>query len=218
MIDEHERIDLLLPWHVSGTLEAEESGDVRHHMANCVTCRGQLRELAELSSVVREAPTPSFDTDSHLLDVEHRLAAITTRKGHETKPVLPRSGALRWLLVGQVAALVLMATLLLLRHADRPGLQPNDTPQFRTLATPPADLVADSPRVRVLFSEGVTEQLIRELLHRAGGRIVDGPSAMGLYVVELDMSAEGDSSLASRLEALRTHDGVRFAELEGPVP
>ena len=215
----HQRIEQLLPWHASDVLDPAEEQEVRLHVANCVTCRGQLRELTELGDVVREAPTPSFDTDAHLLAVEHRLAAMKARRRAPDDSSSARpSAALRWLLASQVAALAVIAVLLVLRTSESPpeGLQPGDRPAFRTLASPPADAPSEQLRVRVLFAEKVTEQQIRELLQAAGGRIVDGPSAVGLYVVELAPETAERTSVIERLAAFRGHEGVRFAELEGP--
>lgn len=216
MIDQHERIDLLLPWLVSEGLEAEEEERVRRHIANCVACRGQLRELEELSTVIREAPSPSFDADAHLLKIEHRLAEAKAAEGEQASSSRRRSKPLQWLLLGQVAALLLVATLIVLR--GRPNATLDGAPQFRTLATSPSEVLAGSLRVRILFSEDITEQGIRELLHLAGGRIVDGPNAVGLFVLELDPNGDEGSSPASRLESLRASDGVRFAEWEGEAP
>jgi hypothetical protein len=85
---------------------------------------------------------------------------------------------------------------------------------FRTLATPSREVGAQAPRVRVLFSEGTTEQQIRELLHEVDGRIVDGPNDMGLYEIELRASVDGEAPLEARIAVLRARVGVRFAELE----
>ena len=46
---EHDAVQQLLPWHVNGTLSAEETARVEAHLAECEDCRHDLaceRELA----------------------------------------------------------------------------------------------------------------------------------------------------------------------------
>ncbi len=213
---EHEQFDLLLPWRVNGTLEIEEHEQIRLHTSNCVTCRSQLRELEELRDAVRKGPVPSFDAAAGFRKLEERLAgdaAIGPVTGSARFRSLP--GALRWLLLAQAAALVLVAGLFVARRIEQAPVGSEPSAPFRTLAAPRPEILGGAPRVRVLFSEGITEQELRELLHEMGGRIVDGPSSLGLFVIELDAGAVDGPSLADRVAALRGHDGVRFAELVG---
>lgn len=216
--DQHERIDQLLPWFVSRTLSDAESAEVRRHAANCVACRGQLRELEELQAVVRDAPLPSLEVSPPV--VERRAAAITEAQWPRLDGE-PRENArpLRWAWLSRAAALALMAGLLLFSGDHRrEQADLDEAPRFRTLASQPRALSTDGPRVRVLFAESVTERHLRELLHKVGGRIVDGPSAAGLYVVALGPSQDEDLTLEDRLLTLRTDDGVRFVEIEPAAP
>lgn len=220
MIDDHLRAEQLLPWHSNGTLRGQEREEVRAHASNCVTCHGQLRWLEELGLTVEEAPTPVFDTEAALASFREYLDSGGTMDAERAPKARwwPPSRPVRWVLLAQVAVLATTIGLLFLqgRSTAPPAAQPR--PGFRTLATPGPEVVAAAPRVRVLFSEGTTEQQIRELLHDIGGRIVDGPNDMGLYAIELRASPGDETPLEAKIAVLRARDGVRFAELVGPWP
>jgi hypothetical protein len=185
---------------------------VESHVANCVACRGQVRELEELRAIVRKAPMPDLTPVSRSIpDVE----PASIRSAADSKP---SSAPLRWLLIGQLAALLLVATLLVLRDTGRAPGPAEAAPAFRTLATAPQVAPEGSVRIRVLFDEDLEERRLRQLLYEIGGRIVDGPSASGLYSVELDVGLEDAPSVERRLEALRADERVRFAEVSGARP
>ena len=62
--------------------------------------------------------------------------------------------------------------------------------------------------INVIFREQATESEIRELLLKINGRIVDGPTRSGLYIVGLKARQQGDSAL----ETLRKSALVKMAE------
>ncbi|MCZ7627253.1 MAG: hypothetical protein M5R38_17160 [Candidatus Methylomirabilis sp.] len=84
--------------------------------------------------------------------------------------------------------------------------------QFGTLSGPtmkPSGAAARL-RFRVAFQERAPEHAVRALLQAIGGRIIDGPSAAGFYIVEVGSSA-GD--LEKVLDTLRSRsDLIRFVE------
>lgn len=204
----HERVAELLPWMVNATLDNSEDAEVREHVSDCVTCRDHLELLAELYAAVQEGPSAEVDSfealDAMRLRLEHDGAAESGR----ARP-RPPSRLVRWVLFAQAAALVFALGLIFFQRANP---QPPPT-SFRTLADTSPATAATDPQARVLFSEGATERQIRELLHQIGGRIVDGPSEMGLYTVELETDAGDSATVVNRVEALRHDTNVRFVEL-----
>ena len=75
-------------------------------------------------------------------------------------------------------------------------------------------LIAES-LIHVVFAEDITEREMRALLGRVEGSIVEGPSAMGVYTVEIP--ARAPDRVAATVEVLRGDSKVRFAELiRGP--
>lgn len=53
MTSEHDKVTLLLPWYVNGTLASEERDAVAAHLENCTNCQQDLVLLREMSDVVQ---------------------------------------------------------------------------------------------------------------------------------------------------------------------
>lgn len=130
-------------------------------------------------------------------------------------------------LAGQLAALLLLAAAFAFSQARM--APPAGAPQalrtpaagapaatYHTLSAPAGGdgAAAPRPQIRVVFAEGATEKQIREVLLRARGRLVDGPSPLGTYILEIPAPAAGapPDSLAIVLAYLRAQAIVRFAE------
>jgi putative zinc finger protein len=99
----------------------------------------------------------------------------------------------RWALAGQLAAMILLATALAFGPARR---QPAGA-VYRTLSEPSApaaslpatSATAAAPQIRVVFVEAATAKQMREVLLSTRGRLVDGPSPLGAYTLELPAPA-----------------------------
>lgn len=200
----HQRIWELLPWYANGTLGETEKRTVEEHAAQCERCREEVQACRQLGEAVRltaaEAPTPHPARLSRLtarLDEAEgssrraRLAGLLTAT---PKPV-------RWVLAGQLAALLLLATAWVWTPAPPPPAE------FKTLSDAVAP--AAGPQVRVVFAEGATERQIRDVLLPIGGQLAGGPSPLGVYTVELP---EGRDPLPVVLQHLRSRPEVSFAE------
>jgi hypothetical protein len=93
----------------------------------------------------------------------------------------------RWALAGQLAAMILLATALTFGPARRqPAI-------YRTLSEPSAPAAslpatgatAAAPQLRVVFVDAATAKQMREVLLSTRGHLVDGPSPLGAYTLEL---------------------------------
>jgi len=109
----------------------------------------------------------------------------------------------RWALAGQLAALVLLAAALAFGPARRfqSGKLASAAPEraaspagalYRTLSAPSAPAAswtAVAPQIRIRFAETATEKQMRDVLISTRGRLVDGPSPLGAYTLELPVPA-----------------------------
>ncbi|HXO43682.1 MAG TPA: zf-HC2 domain-containing protein [Thermoanaerobaculia bacterium] len=117
-------------------------------------------------------------------------AAARTRKrgasllGGTSRPV-------RWALAGQLAALILLATALAFGPARRqPALYHTlSEPSAPAASLPATSATAAAPQIRVVFVEAATAQQMREVLLSTRGHLVDGPSPLGAYTLELPAPA-----------------------------
>jgi Putative zinc-finger len=117
----------------------------------------------------------------------------------------------RWALAGQLAALILLATALAFGPARRqPAL-------YRTLSEPSPQAVsptgtaatsatAAAPQIRVVFVEAATAKQMREVLLSTRGHLVDGPSPLGAYTLELPAPAPAVATLPAGGTAAGTGD------------
>jgi hypothetical protein len=66
-----------------------------------------------------------------------------------------------------------------------------------------------------MFQPGVANDVIQRTLSEVGGTVISGPSAQGVYVVELRRRSDNDTEIQGVLERLRSNAAVvRFAERE----
>jgi hypothetical protein len=220
----HDEIWLLLPWHANGSLEAGERERVQAHLRVCLLCRREMAAQATLAKRLRHAPRvdisakPSFD---------RLLARIQSGQAAPPKPAAknpwPAAWA-EWLLAGRApprlaaacASLLLIAAIPLL-----PVQRQEPAPGFHTVADSGSlDRFARND-LRVIFAEQATGQEIGRLVSAIQGRIVDGPSPIGLYTVRLAAGGDGgEPGLARVLARLRGSPSVLFAEpaLARPSP
>jgi hypothetical protein len=92
---------------------------------------------------------------------------------------------------------------------------PAATAEYRTLSSPPEVAGAEtSVRLRLVVEEGMTTRELTALLESVPARIVDGPSELGVFTIEV-VAAAGSNANPDALalaKALRSSPGVRFAE------
>lgn len=210
MYDSHEQIMLLLPWYCNGTLADAERLQVGRHIENCLVCRKELAQLNLTASAVRQndpfasSPQSSFAKITGLLDarpvssqsrrkIAGRLLALWRRLFADLMPY-----QLLW---------VLPALLLAVMIAQLPSADHHAT--FRTLTSAPSP---DSVplQLSISFNQQISLRELDGLLGEFKGRIVDGPSLSGMYVIEIPVySAPAQQNIVS---ALQTNRQVKFVE------
>ncbi len=99
----------------------------------------------------------------------------------------------RWALAGQLAALILLATALAFGPARRqPALYHTlSEPSAPAASLPATSATAAAPQIRVVFVEAATAKQMREVLLSTRGHLVDGPSPLGAYTLELPAPTPG---------------------------
>lgn len=188
---ERRAVEKLMPFLVNGTLDEEDRARVSVALEEDEGLRGEVIFLEALREGLREATeVPQAG--------ELGLARLRRSLRQERRRSLVRR-TLR-------PALALAAGLILIFQAVV-LLQPSDD-GARLAGAARADL-------QVSFVAKATEAEIRALLHRVDARIVDGPSAAGLYRLQLDARPEDEAAWTRVLEALRGEpDVVAFVARE----
>lgn len=114
-----------------------------------------------------------------------------------------------WTLAAQGAMILLLVGALVWQAPSSQGSI------YRTLADDSEHTPRGQAHLQVVFADDMTEKELRALLTSIGGTIVKGPSALGVYTVEIPVSAGSPDLLDPILDAVRAHRQVRLAE---PTP
>jgi hypothetical protein len=200
----HKVADVLLPWFVNGTLDADELGFVQRHLDRCGSCQREVEWLRELHAacIVGEADPGASKA---LRNLRRRLEQPRSGRGpvawlrdfwSSSRPWT------RWALAAQLAGVIVIGAWLL-PVADGPGL-------YRTLGASGTG-IATTGNLVVVFEPSTTEADMRRILRDAGARIVDGPTQTNAYV--LDVPAQ---RVAQATQALRAERAAVLVETLGP--
>jgi anti-sigma factor RsiW len=202
----HGAVDELLAWYANGTLSGDERASVERHVAGCVACQqelGVLREVAEaataLAAAVPAIPEALGTAFARIDEWERskvpsgmeRLVAFF--RSLASPPALPR-----WVFVAQFALILLLGGLLLVPRSPEPA--------YTTLSG--GDGPAGGTRLTVIFQPAATAEAIRQTLRAVGGNVVAGPSAAGVYVVELATPVEKAADVETVIDTLRGSTAV----------
>ncbi len=203
--DRHAEVHLLLPWYVTGQLDAVETAFVAEHLAECGACRADLVQERHLADAVARDTGETGDSWAAMaarLDATSSASVATAAQRRRTRDPLRaarravmRPRTLRWVVAAQfVAVLALGAQTLTQRSDGRPGA-------YHVLGDAGA---TRSGNVLAMFRPEASEAAFRRALQASGARLVDGPTASGAYV----LAVPGDAALAR----LRRDADVTMAE------
>lgn len=198
---EREEIEMLMPWYITGKLDAADRARVEAYLAAHPEAARQLdlvrAERAETVAANEASPWPSAAASERLMAALPALrqssSGLQVLKSNLRQLadafVAPAPGAVRW---AALAAAVLIAVqtvaIITLVVSQRPGVYE---------AASGAES-GDGIAVLVTFSDSAKAEAISQLLAELDATIVDGPKAGGVYKVRLRTE---DRSLPAR-EAL----------------
>ena len=211
----HQRVWDWLPWYANGSLSRHEAAQVETHLAGCCACKQELTRCRDLSVAVK-----SSAKDAWAPSLEHWARVLATVEAAEACPgwralmhkfrawLTQTPRPMRWTLAFQGALLLALAGVIFVQTAP-PQL-------YETLSRPTERLRSDRLTLRMVFTEDITEHELRELLQSMGAGIVQGPSSLGVYTVELPADASVAGGLTQLLANIRAHPKVRLEEPLAP--
>jgi anti-sigma factor RsiW len=210
----------LLPWYLNGTLRHSERQQVAQHLAACSTCQAELEEMTRLRKQLQQAYTSQAAPSPQAFRAT--MARVAAIKDRERRPLPARESASsswlsavdgffrslflpRWVPTLAATLIIVQLGLLLWSISQLPG------PDRVT----PRSVGPSTVRIRVVFQGTVTEPQIRSVLQDVTGRIVDGPTSDGFYIVEVP--ARDQVATQKKLETLRAMtDVIRQADQVQP--
>lgn len=238
---EHIAVQQLLPWYVSGRLDADEKNDVSEHLAGCAACRLELdierRQQRQLRRVDVDESSPSetaaveagwsamkkriADADADIVAIADadRAAAPPTQFPGRSKfsraAAGSRSGERRrrwWPSTLPAGGAWAVPAVLSVALALVLGFNLYSQPApSGEFHTLAAPPVA-AAQVLVRFRPEASEAQIRGSLNDSGGRLIDGPTVTDAYVVGLPRDR-----YAASLDLLRANPAVQLVEALDPT-
>jgi hypothetical protein len=216
--DNHDYVRGLLPWYANDSLSPQESDLVVTHLPHCPDCQHELARCSELNLSIKAnqsqawQPSPAhFSRIMSNVDLSERKKSPHPDRWAWVATIFPwltdTPRPARFALGLQGALVIAFASLLALR-----ALAPSQ--DFRTLSQPQPELSSAMPHVRLVFSADISEREIRALLLGIRGKLVDGPSSMGVYTVALVASEPPE--VKAVLAQLRGNAKVVLAEPVAP--
>lgn len=198
-----DELELLLPFHVNGTLTPEEKAEVEAWLAQDDAARAEAEGLAAIRADMQAEDVTSpgdFGLARLMRDVGREQAA-----GGGAPPQATQRPWLWQAVAAFAVAGFLGQTFWTQVMATRPGVpggfQMAGAPAVVTpVPAPPAIPLAAAPTpagglLTVAFAPDATESAIRELLLAQGLEIVAGPSALGLYTLRADDPVAAQAAL-----------------------
>ncbi len=202
----HDEIRALLPWYVTGRIDATEHARVAAHVSTCRECQADVEFERRLEIEVASVP---IDVEQGWASMQRRMAAAHwSRSGGA---FIARLGGLPgrlwrdgppwlgWALAAQ-AALLVVAGGLTVR-----GTAPTTPPaSYHALSSAPAAAVGN---VVVIFRPDTRESAMRHALVAADARLIGGPTAADAYVLHVSPTERAEA-----LAGLRARHDVVLAQ------
>jgi len=218
---EHDAVVELLPWYVKNTLSPAERTDVDQHLSTCQDCQQEIMLYQQLEKVAAvKAPKPTwqpnpaqFSQIMQGIDELEKNAAKTAKANKVPSGLVSKLSAwfkatptpVFWFMSLETVALT--ALILILGRQLPAQLGGNS---FETLSNGEPVASASLPRLRLVFSEDITEREIRALLQAQQGQLVQGPSTLGVYTVQLARGSANEVQQA--ITNLRANPKVKLVE------
>ena len=224
---EREEIEMLLPWYATGRLAADEQELVSRYLESDPELAKKLEAIEQEKSVVDafnreiEAPTERA-LDRVMAEIRSPTAARDPAPARAPAPpsllsslvsalrdlvLQPTPMALRY--AGAAAAIIIVVQAVGIGFLLDGGRGPTETYQTATTG-PGAVPAADGPLLLIAFEDDMVIADISDLLSEAELRIVDGPRAGGLYVVQVDRPEVEPGDVQGLIDELGRRPDVRF--------
>ena len=231
--DQHQQIQLLLPWYLNKTLQQDEQRQVESHLRNCMLCNRELVALRKLAATVKQSSDLDVAAEASFAKLREKLQTpdplrkkplpsnnqprlVWSRKPAAAAPGLSVNVANRYSqllsLRGSsvthfaIAASMLLAIIpLVLQY----GRSPATTDYYTLSAAKP-----ESPtgtKLSIVFSKSLLTADMDLLLEKINGQLVEGPNSVGAYTVRLGAD-QNSEELTAVVALLRNQQNVLLVE------
>jgi len=218
-IDEHlterEEVEMLLPWYVTGKLDASDTARVEAYLEQHPDMLNQLAIIAEEQTVTvedNEAIRPRLASAEGLLArTQTRGDAVRSWMSDIVDNVkglfqAPTPGAVRW-------AAAAAAVIICLQAAALGTLLTQDTGGYHTASRPGIE-GEHAPVALIAFTDRASVADITRILAENRLRVVDGPLPSGFFSVRFEDEATGEEQ-RKRFDAILARKDLIRAVMTG---
>ncbi len=207
-VSEREDIEMLLPWYVTGKLDASDRAKVDAYLTRDPAMRHQM-------ALIQDEQTASISANEAIvaprtLTVERSMQAVAAKTSLGTRQAASGFlGVVRaWFdhpsARGVRYAAIAAAAVFVLQSATIGAL----ISQSQTYTTASGTNAAEGATVIVKFRDEVSVQSIAAALAQRDMTIVDGPKTGGTFVVRLGAGTISQAERQQRISDLRSLSGV----------
>jgi len=223
----HQEVIEVLPWYANSTLSENERREVDVHLSNCASCADELNQFKVIQLAVVESahalPEPSKALLNRAMaqidDFERGKKRAAAKSGSWLSEIMERAGdaLLGWFGPMPTLARAVVAAQFIVIIGLAGGLSYSlwERGSSTTLSGTQQGH-GDRSRIKIAFDGSITEAQLRQLLGEIRGEIVSGPSAQGLYTIEVPIPPANADELDRLVQSLRGKQQiVTYAEKEG---
>jgi hypothetical protein len=180
---DYDSIKSLIPLYIKGILSDSQRLEVERALLDSPELRKEFDEWTQIHHaydlIAKELPVPSNDSYSTI-----RKRSRKSECGRFFERLMHHKKVASAVIAAQLLIMIAMGFYI----AHLKG-------GYKTLSTT-SITEGKSMRINVVFKKETSEAEIRDLLRRIYGRIIDGPYASGLYVIEIPHNKEAEHTLS----------------------
>jgi len=210
--DQHQKIQLLLPWYINQSLLKHEHRLVENHIHHCLACRRELDSLRQLAEAVADAPALDLAAEASFASLRAKLPARAPGRAQPTASAEPSmaSGIGRFTHQAGVrfamAACLLLAVIPLTLYMART----NTAGDYYTLSAAKPES-AGGKELRVVFAKSLSPAEVASILAEIHGRRIGELNSVGALTVRIEADADSPR-LEEAIALLRSRQDVLLAE------
>ena len=207
-LTEHDEIEMLLPWYVTGRLDASDRAKVEAALSSDPSLRRQLDLISDeqagniaINEAIRAPSTLSVERGMQAVAAQTSLGARQTATGILNRVraffAMPTARGVRYAAVAAAALFMLQAVVIGSLMSNRDGY-----------VTASGGTDAKGSTAIVKFADTASAASIAATLDRLGMTIIDGPKPGGTFVVRVGVAGLTKAQRDDRISQLRAASGV----------
>jgi len=187
----------LLPFHANQTLDATQMAQVQSGLKRYPELQAELAWLQTMRQTVQKQPLDPLPTgDLGWSTLAKRIESERAQKARPATRTEPgwQETLRAWLQLNFMPVMVTACAVLVIQGVVIGSLLQQDETYIPAGTPDPVAATAPGVLLHIAIRPTVTEPQLREALRRFKANIVQGPSALGIYTVQIAPASEGSAA------------------------